>query len=98
MKAYRVKVSVKNNLLLSAIEAAGFKSIAEFERSAELRNGAVQGLVAMRDCPIGQTGAFGRVAKVVMEVLGPRLRIYGHQSSSCSNSEQTLVGARLTWI
>jgi RNA polymerase sigma factor (sigma-70 family) len=70
MKAYRVKVSVKNNLLLSAIEAAGFKSIAEFERSAELRNGAVQGLVAMRDCPIGQTGEFGRVAKVCMEVLG----------------------------
>jgi RNA polymerase sigma factor (sigma-70 family) len=70
VKAYRVKVSVKNNLLLSAIEAAGFKSIAEFERSAELRNGAVQGLVAMRDCPIGQTGEFGRVAKVVMEVLG----------------------------
>jgi RNA polymerase sigma factor (sigma-70 family) len=70
MKAYRVKVSLKNNLLLSAIEAAGFKSIAEFERSAELRNGAVQGLVAMRDCPIGQTGEFGRVAKVCMEVLG----------------------------
>jgi RNA polymerase sigma factor (sigma-70 family) len=70
MKAYRVKVSVKNNLLLSAIEGAGFKSIAEFERSAELRIGAVQGLVAMRDCPIGQTGEFGRVAKVVMEVLG----------------------------
>jgi RNA polymerase sigma factor (sigma-70 family) len=70
VKAYRIKVAVKNNLLLSAIEAAGFKSIAEFERSAELRNGAVQGLVAMRDCPIGQTGEFGRVAKVVMEVLG----------------------------
>ena len=70
MKAYRVKVSVKNNLLLSAIEAAGFKSIAEFERSAELRNGAMQRLVAMRECPIGQTGKFGRVAKVVMEVLG----------------------------
>jgi len=70
MKAYRIKVAVKNNLLLSAIEAAGFKSIAEFERSAELRNGAVQGLVAMRHCPIGQTGEFGRVAKVVMEVLG----------------------------
>ena len=70
MKAYRIKVAVKNNLLLSAIEAAGFKSIAEFERSAELRNGAVRDLVAMRDCPIGQTGEFGRVAKVVMEVLG----------------------------
>jgi RNA polymerase sigma factor (sigma-70 family) len=70
VKAYRIKVAVKNNLLLSAIEAAGFKSIAEFERSAELRNGAVRDLVAMRDCPIGQTGEFGRVAKVVMEVLG----------------------------
>jgi RNA polymerase sigma factor (sigma-70 family) len=70
VKAYRIKVAVKNNLLLSAIEAAGFHSIAEFERSAELRNGAVQGLVAMRDCPIKETGEFGRVAKVCMEVLG----------------------------
>jgi hypothetical protein len=31
MKAYRIKVAVKNNLLLSAIEAAGFKSILQPE-------------------------------------------------------------------
>jgi hypothetical protein len=30
--AYRVKVMVKNNLLLSAIEAAGYKSVAAFSK------------------------------------------------------------------
>jgi hypothetical protein len=29
-KAYRVKITVKNNLLLTAIEQAGYKSAAEF--------------------------------------------------------------------
>jgi hypothetical protein len=29
-KAYRVKITVKNNLLLTAIEQAGYKSVAEF--------------------------------------------------------------------
>jgi hypothetical protein len=70
MKAYRVKVSVRNNLLLNAIEAAGYKSVAEFERAAGLAPSTASNLVSMRNCPIGQNGEFGRVAKIIMEVLG----------------------------
>ena len=58
MKAYRVKVSVRNNLLLNAIEKAGYKSVAEFERSAGIAIGRANCLVAMRDSPIQQTGEF----------------------------------------
>lgn len=70
MKAFRIKVSVRNNLMLSAIEAAGYKSVADFERAAELRCGAVNSLVAMRDCPINASGEFSLIAKAIMEVLG----------------------------
>jgi len=70
MKAYRVKVSVRNNLLMSAIEAAGYKSVAEFERDAGIAKGRANCLVAMRDPPIQQNGEFSKMAKLIMEVLG----------------------------
>ena len=35
-KAYRVKITVKNNLLLTAIEEAGYRSAAEFARAIGL--------------------------------------------------------------
>lgn len=70
MKAYRVKVSVRNNLLLNAIEKAGYKSVTEFERSAGIAIGRANCLVAMRDSPINGSGEFSNLAKVIMEVLG----------------------------
>ena len=70
MKAYRVKVSVRNNLLLNAIEAAGYKSVSEFERGAGIAKGRANCLVAMRDPPIQQNGEFSKMAKLIMEVLG----------------------------
>ena len=70
MKEFRLKVSVRNNLLLSAIEAQGYVSVAEFERSCELVVGSINNLVAMREAPILQSGEFSQKAKLVMEVLG----------------------------
>ena len=70
MKEFRLKVSVRNNLLLSAIEAQGYVSVAEFERSCELVVGSINNLVAMREAPILQNGEFSQKAKLVMEVLG----------------------------
>ena len=70
MKEFRLKVSVRNNLLLSAIEAQGYVSVAEFERSCELVVGSINNLVAMREAPILQNGEFSHKAKLVMEVLG----------------------------
>jgi RNA polymerase sigma factor (sigma-70 family) len=70
MKEFRLKVSVRNNLLLSAIEAQGYTSVAEFERACGLGMGRINNLVAMRDAPILQSGEFSQNAKLVMEVLG----------------------------
>jgi RNA polymerase sigma factor (sigma-70 family) len=70
MKEYRVKVTVRNNLLLSAIEDAGYKSQAEFARSAGLTDTQVTALVGLRACPINNDGEFSKLAQAVMEVLG----------------------------
>ena len=70
MKEFRLKVSVRNNLLLSAIEAQGYVSVAEFERACGLGMGRINNLVAMREAPILQSGEFSQNAKLVMEVLG----------------------------
>jgi hypothetical protein len=68
--SYRIKVSVKNNLLLSAIEEAGYKSAAEFARAAGLRETDVSALVALRFAPIGKQGEFTLTAQRIMEALG----------------------------
>jgi len=70
MKEFRLKVSVRNNLFLSAIESQGYVSVAEFERACELGSGSINNLVAMREAPILQSGEFSQKAKLVMEVLG----------------------------
>ena len=70
MKEFRLKVSVRNNLLLSAIEAQGYVSVAEFERACEIGIGRINNLVAMREAPILQSGEFSQKAKLIMEVLG----------------------------
>lgn len=70
MKEYRVKVTVRNNLLLSAIEDAGYKSQSEFARFAGLTPQDVNALVAMRLAPINSDGEFAPLAKAIMEVLG----------------------------
>jgi hypothetical protein len=70
MKEYRVKVTVRNNLLLSAIEDAGYKSQAEFARAAGLTDTHVTALVGLRVCPIRNDGTFTDVAQTMMEVLG----------------------------
>lgn len=70
MREYRVKVTVRNNLLLSAIEAAGYKTQAEFARAAGLTDTQVTSLVGLRACPIKNDGTFTLVAQTIMEVLG----------------------------
>ena len=69
-KPYRIKVSVRNNLLLSAIEEQGYESVAAFERASEIKLGRINSMVAMREAPINNYGEFTPNAKKVMEVLG----------------------------
>jgi RNA polymerase sigma factor (sigma-70 family) len=73
VKEYRVKVTVRNNLLLSAIEDAGFVGwgqLSAFARHAGVQITTLQSLVAMRTPPINDSGEFSQIAKTVMEVLG----------------------------
>jgi RNA polymerase sigma factor (sigma-70 family) len=67
---YRVKITVRNNLLLSAIEAAGYKTQAEFARASDINVVSLNALVALREPPIGNDGEFSPTAMKVMEVLG----------------------------
>lgn len=71
MNEYRVKVIIRNNLLLSAIEQAGYKSQAEFSRSAGILAVSLNALIGLRVSPIApNTGSFTQLAKDVMEALG----------------------------
>jgi RNA polymerase sigma factor (sigma-70 family) len=70
MNEYRVKVTVRNNLLLSAIEAAGYPSAAAFARDIGFGSSNVNELISMRAAPINEIGEFSPLAKAVMEGLG----------------------------
>ena len=69
-KEYRVKLIVRNNLILSAIEKAGFKSQSDFCRQLKLSITRVNALIGLRECPINYEGSFTDLAKDLMEVLG----------------------------
>lgn len=66
---YRVKVTVKNNLILTAIEKAGYRSAAAFCREAGMTSTALSGLITMKNPPLLVTGEFSEGAKSLMEFL-----------------------------
>lgn len=70
MNEYQIKVTVRNNLILKAIEQAGFKTVADCERAAEVHQGKFNALIAMRERPITTDGEFSFNAKRLMEILG----------------------------
>lgn len=71
MNEYRVKINVRNNLLLSAIEQAGFKTITAFAEACECSQTQINQLIGLKVAPIMRsTGEFRGCAKKVMEVLG----------------------------
>jgi len=69
-KPYRIKVSVRNNKLLSAIENAGYESVAAFSRAVNIQETSVNSLVCMRQRPLNKRGEFSASAKALMEALG----------------------------
>ena len=70
MDEFRVKITVRNNLLLNAIEEAGYKSQTDFAKSIGVHVTKVNALVALRDPPLNSNGEFSEIAKAVMEALG----------------------------
>ena len=69
-QAYRVKITVRNNLLLTAIEQAGYRSVSEFAREIGHSPSRVGDLIGLREAPIKKDGTFSDMAKKIMEVLG----------------------------
>ena len=69
-KEYRIRVSIKNNLLLSAIEACGYATIADFARDADVNQSTISAMINLKFAPLMQSGEFTRAAKQVMETLG----------------------------
>jgi RNA polymerase sigma factor (sigma-70 family) len=70
MEEFRVKVTVRNNLLLTAIENAGYKSQSDFAKAIGYTPQEVNALVAMRNPPINHDGNFSELATEIMEALG----------------------------
>ena len=67
---YRVKISVRNNLILKAIEDAGVTSVAGFCKYMGLRSKVLLGLINFSYTPINSVGEFTPIAKQLMEALG----------------------------
>lgn len=70
---YRVKVSVRNNLLLSAVEAAGYGDrggITRFCEAAGVSFADFYALSGMKKSPLTKDGEFSTAARKLMEALG----------------------------
>jgi RNA polymerase sigma factor (sigma-70 family) len=70
MNEYQIKVTVRNNLLLSAIKKAGYKSQTEFAEACEVSVTEINNFCGLRKPAINSEGSFCHGAKVMMEVLG----------------------------
>lgn len=66
---YRIKVTVRNNLILNAIENAGHKNVSAFCRVVGLPKTALTDLISMKKPPITKEGEFSTLAKLLMEEL-----------------------------
>lgn len=69
-RPYSVRVTVRNNLLLEAIKAAGYRSVREFAIREGMSVTGLINLVGLREAPLGASGEFTKMAKKVMEALG----------------------------
>ena len=69
MSDYRIRVSIRNNRLLKAMEAKGFKSAAQFERSYLLRKYAMIGLVNGSRPPLNKKGEITPFVKEILDIL-----------------------------
>jgi RNA polymerase sigma factor (sigma-70 family) len=67
---YRLKVSVRNNLILRAIEDHGYTNLNKFSKACEVPIGGLYGLVNLKDAPITTEGEFTKPARLLMEALG----------------------------
>ena len=70
MNEYRVKISIRNNLIIKDIEDQGFESQSDFAKSIGMMPQTLSNLIAFRKAPINSNGTFCVEAMQVMEGLG----------------------------
>jgi len=70
VEEYRLKVSVRNNLILKAIEGHGYTNMAKFAKDEGMSLTGLYELVNLKTAPIGVEGEFIKAAKELMEILG----------------------------
>lgn len=69
MSDYRIRVSIRNNRLLKAMEAKGFKSAAQFERSYKFRGYAMINLINGSIPPLDKNGEIKPFVKEILDIL-----------------------------
>ena len=69
MDEYRVDVRVKNNLILTAIANAGYKSISQFCDDNGLLKTSIFAFINLKETPLRQDGTFTAQAQKLMDAL-----------------------------
>ena len=67
---YRIDLKVRNNLILSAIELAGYKNVAQFCKAANLSHSNVGCLINFKTSPLSSTGDLTPTAQGICDFLG----------------------------
>jgi RNA polymerase sigma factor (sigma-70 family) len=69
MSDYRVRINIRNNRLLKAMEARGFTSASKFEKSYGLQNYSMINLVNGSYAPLDKKGEIKPFVKEILEIL-----------------------------
>jgi len=69
MSDYRIKVNIRNNRLLKAMEAKGFTSASKFEKSYGFRNYAMISLINGSKPPLNKNGETKPFVKEILDIL-----------------------------
>jgi RNA polymerase sigma factor (sigma-70 family) len=67
---YRIDLKVRNNLILNAIEAAGYANVAQFCKAAKLSQCRIGDFVNLKASPMGKSGEITPSAKRLCDFLG----------------------------
>lgn len=70
MQEFNLKVTVRNNLVLTAITNSGYTNLAKFAKNNKLSLGLLYDTINLKRPPMLQTGEFSPFAMQLMEVLG----------------------------
>ena len=70
VEEFNIKVTVRNNLVLTAITNSGYTNLAKFAKDNALSLGLLYDTINLKRPPMLQTGEFSPFAMELMEVLG----------------------------